>query len=324
MNIVILALPGCQASAVSGLQDIFWLMQQNLPEDSSSASLNTRIASIDGDQVMDGHGRPVSVDLALKDVSTCAAIIIPGFLPQGNQPPPDITDKSVIALLRQYHSRGSLICGSCSGVFVLGQAGLLNERRCTTTWWLSDPLKRLYPRADITWSEGLTDDRRVVTAAGPLSWIDLALHIVRILCGPETAKRAAGIAVVDSIPLAQSIRIPTGTLSPSDPFLAKAEEIIRNAGRRRLTAQGLAENLSISERRLQRKMKQACGNSASHFINLVRFETARVALETSDHPVWQIATDVGFSTETSFQRNFQRQAGMSPKAYRNWAKVRNQ
>jgi transcriptional regulator GlxA family with amidase domain len=44
------------------------------------------------------------------------------------------------------------------------------------------------------------EDRRVVSAGGPLSWIDLALHVVRALCGADAARVAADFAVVDTAP----------------------------------------------------------------------------------------------------------------------------
>ncbi|WP_409365517.1 DJ-1/PfpI family protein, partial [Klebsiella pneumoniae] len=72
--------------------------------------------------------------------------------------------------IRQQYVHGALACGSCSGVFMVGEAGLLNGRKCTTTWWMYDELKRRYPRANAIWCKALTEDNRIVTAGGPLSW----------------------------------------------------------------------------------------------------------------------------------------------------------
>ena len=85
--------------------------------------------------------------------------------------------------LRNEHAQGALVCGSCSGVSLLGEAGLLKERRCTTTWWLHDEMKRRYPKADAAWGAAILEDRPVISAGGPLSWIDLSLHVMRVLCG---------------------------------------------------------------------------------------------------------------------------------------------
>ncbi|MYM88311.1 AraC family transcriptional regulator [Rugamonas sp. FT82W] len=50
--------------------------------------------------------------------------------------------RQIGAWLRAQHAHGALIGGSCAGVFVLGEAGLLDGRRCTTTWWFQDELKQ--------------------------------------------------------------------------------------------------------------------------------------------------------------------------------------
>ncbi len=128
-----------------------------------------------------GTAARLDVDMPLREVSACKALIVPGFVPDGSRRPPDLRDLAeTAAWVRHRHARGALACGSCSGVFLLGEAGLLDGRRCTTTWWLHDEMKHRYPRADAAWGAALVEDRRVVTAGGPLSWIDLALHVVRV------------------------------------------------------------------------------------------------------------------------------------------------
>ncbi len=110
---------------------------------------------------------------------------------------------------------------------MLGEAGLLNGRKCTTTWWLYDELKRRYPRANAIWGNALTEDNRIVTAGGPLSWIDVALHVVRQLEGTEAARIAAEFAVVDTTPPARAVYMPTAHLSRPDSILPGAEFFIR-------------------------------------------------------------------------------------------------
>jgi len=51
------------------------------------------------------------------------------------------------AWLRRHHSRGAIIGGCGSGVFLLGEAGLFDGRQTTTSWWHHEELKQRYPRA---------------------------------------------------------------------------------------------------------------------------------------------------------------------------------
>lgn len=324
MKIAIIGSKGCLASSFVGLVDILWLAQQAIAESQGRLPFEIVRASIDGRPVRDGRGRRLDVDVSLREVGACKALIVPGFVPDGSRRPPDLRDlRETAAWIRHRHARGVLACGSCSGVFLLGEAGLLDSRRCTTTWWLHDEMKRRYPKADAAWGTALVEDRRVVTAGGPLSWIDLALHVVRSLCGAEAARIAADFAVVDTAPSTQAVYIPAGHLAASNPLLVEAEQIVRRSAERPLTARDLARRLATSGRTLHRRLAEANGESPKQFIDRIRFEMARASLEMTTTPVKQIAGAAGYRDEGSFRRVFTRLSGMSPAAYRRWARARH-
>ncbi len=320
MKIVILGADGCLASGFVGLVDILWLARRALTEGAGPAPFEIVTASIAGAPVTDGHGRRLDVDSDVFAITRCDAIIIAGFAPDSENRPPALDALRPLAhWVRDQHSKGALACGSCSGVFLLGEAGLLDARRCTTTWWLHDELKYRYPDADSSYGATLIEDRRVVTAGGPLSWIDLALFVVRKLCGPDAARRAADFAVVDTTPSTQAVYVPLGHLATADPFLSDAKRIVRNAGAEPLTARELARRIAVSERTLHRRLKQASGEAPKTFIDRIRFETARTALEGHTKSLKQIAIDAGYSDEASFRRTFKKLSGMTPGAYRGWS-----
>jgi transcriptional regulator GlxA family with amidase domain len=324
MNIVVLGSEGCLASGFIGLVDILWLAQRAIMDGTGGkAPFAVVTASVDGRRVIDGHGRRLEVDKAFRQISRCDAIIVPGFVPDGKRKPPSLADMGpAAAWIRHHHARGALACGSCSGVFLLGEAGLLDGHLCTTTWWLHDEMKHRYPKAGATFGAALIEDRRVVSAGGPLSWIDLALHVVRKLCGADAARMAADFAVVDTAPSTQAVYVPAGHLAASDPFLMEAERIVRHAGEEPLGARDLAHQMASSERTLHRRLKQATGESPKKFIERVRFETARTSLETGTRSVKQVAAAAGYVDEASFRRSFKRFSGMTPAAYRIWARTR--
>lgn len=324
MDIVILGSEGCLASGFIGLVDILSLARSAIERVRDGVRpFQVLTASIDGRAVIDGHGRHLDVDRALSEISACAAVIVPGFVPDERMQPPAMSGyRSAAAWIRRQHARGALACGSCSGVYLLGEAGLLDGRRCTTTWWLHDEMKRRYPHAEAAWGAALIEDRRVVSAGGPLSWIDLALHVVRTLCGADAARTAADFAVVDTTPSSQAVYVPIGNLAASDPAVIDAERIVRQAAGERLTTTDLARRLGTSERTLHRRLSGATGESPKQFIDRVRFEMARAALEGGPATVKQVAAAAGFDDEASFRRSFKRFSGMTPGAYRAWAKSR--
>lgn len=325
-KIVVIASPGCLPSGYMGLIDMFTLAARAISAARRTSSpFCITGASIDGHFVTDGNGRTLSVEKALTDIGACDAVLVPGFIPDALNNPPDLNPfGSTAAWIRLQHAQGALVCGSCSGVFMLGQAGLLNGKKCTTTWWLYDELRRRYPRAHAIWGNALTEDRRIVTAGGPLSWIDIALYVIRQLEGSDAARIAAEFAVVDTSPPARAVYMPTAHLSRPDSFLPEAEFFIRQKTSALLSARELSRLLAISERTLHRRIREATGETPKQFIDRIRCETARLALETSAKSVKQIAADAGYLDEGSFRRVFIRLNGMSPSSYRRWVREKNQ
>ena len=335
IKIVIAGLDGCLGSAFLGLSDLLSLSRRAIAAaktaaaDNSSAAPGFHVvtASATGQPIRDGAGMMFDVETSFDEIAACDAIIVPSFAPGPDGKAPDMAPLAAAAAwLRRHHSRGALIGGCGSGVFLLGEAGLLEGRRCTTSWWHQEDLKRRYPRADAAWGARLIDDRRVITAAGPLSWIDVGLHVLRSLCGPDAARIATDFTLGEaSTKGAQSAAayMPNLMSGSADAFLADAEQVVRQADPD-FNAQDLAKALSTSERTLHRKLKQACGESPKTFIDRIRVETARTLLETSAKPVKELAASAGFLDEASFRRAFRRYAGMAPSAYRIWARAKSQ
>ena len=81
----------------------------------------------------------------------------------------------------------------CTGSLVLGAAGLLNGLTATTHW-------ACYPELEATGAVPTADrviehlDRRIITAAGVSSGIDMALRLVELLVD-RTAAQAAQLMI---------------------------------------------------------------------------------------------------------------------------------
>jgi PAS domain S-box-containing protein len=336
-KIVIAGFDGCLGSAFLGLSDLFALSRRAigsaLPSRSEGATEGTECfgvvtASAAGRPIRDPSGVAFDVETSFEEIGLCDAIIVPSFSSGADGKIPDMSVfANAAAWLRRHHSRGALIAGCGTGVFLLGEAGLLDGRRCTTSWRHHEDLKKRYPRVDLAWGARLIDDRRVVTAAGPLSWIDVGLHVIKSLCGAEAGRIAAESTLGEAAQPKGGVRgaafAPNLVSGSPDAFLAEAERVVRQSDAS-LNAQDLARALSTSERTLHRKLKQACGESPKSFIDRIRVETARTLLETSEKPVKELAASAGFIDEASFRRAFRRYAGMAPSAYRVWARAKAQ
>ncbi len=327
-TLVIMAFNQVLPSGLMGIADIFSLAnlsQQHSPNNNDTAHQEAPwhprvlIASPDGKDIVDGQGRTFKPDCALSDIDGCDGVLIPGFVPCANgMPPNQVTDKACQNWLQRQYDQGALMGGSCSDAFVLGEAGLLNKRRCTTTWWLHYEFSQRFPQASAAWGSALTQDGNIITSGGPLSWVDISLRMIRSLAGSDAANRAEDFAVVDTTPRSQDKYIPQGHLMSVAPFIVAAEHNIRQNLSRPLSTVALASNLAVSERTLHRKLKQLTGEAPKAFMDRVRMDMAKTLLHTSNQQVNAIAMEFGYSDEAVFRRLFRKQVGMSPSEYRRW------
>lgn len=324
MKFVILALPGGLGSCIQGFWDIFAIARESLALGAAvEPDLNIVLATPDGEPITDGMGRLHGPGVAVREIDACDAVFVPGLMIDREVRLPDLAPLApIIQFVRTAHSRGAIVASSCSGALVLAAAGLLNGRRCTTSWWLRDALKANAPEADLALGASVIEHGRVVTGGGPFSWIGVALRVLRMQLGAEAARMVANFTVVDTAPVSQIPFIPACPATISDTFIGEAERILRARRGETVDATGLADWMRMSVRTLQRRLKTATGETPRAFIERVRLDDARATLELTQSSLAQIAAYAGYADAPSFRRAFKRRTGMTPGAYRAWLKSR--
>ncbi len=79
----------------------------------------------------------------------------------------------------------------CTGAFLLAARGILDGRRATTHWVSINRLRESAPAVTVLDDRRVVDEGAVVTSAGVSAGIDMALHVVARLHGPEVATATA-------------------------------------------------------------------------------------------------------------------------------------
>jgi len=87
--------------------------------------------------------------------------------------------------------RPSYYFSVCTGAFILGKAGLLDNQSATTFHLSIDNLRKEFPKAKILADVRFVDNGEIITTAGISAGIDGALHLVAKLKGEEIAKNTA-------------------------------------------------------------------------------------------------------------------------------------
>ncbi|WP_440101231.1 DJ-1/PfpI family protein [Streptosporangium sp. H16] len=99
-------------------------------------------------------------------------------------------DQELIRYVKAAHPTTTWTTSVCVGSLTLGAAGLLEGVRATTHWVAHDLLARFGARPV---NERFVRDGKIITSAGVLAGIDMALHLASLLAGEDGEDMAMAI-----------------------------------------------------------------------------------------------------------------------------------
>jgi transcriptional regulator GlxA family with amidase domain len=222
-----------------------------------------------------------------------------------------------VGWLREVEAAGAVVGSICSGAYVLALAGLLDGRRCTTHWKMSEPLQRAYPQVQVQKNRLFVRDGNVLTSAGVASGVDMALWMVEEDHGPLVAARTAREMVVflrrdptsqqRSVYLDHRTHLHPGVHRVQDwlvahPEAPNLEELARLAG--------------MSERNLTRVFRQATGITLKAFMHRLKLEVASCLLRSPEMTLERVATECGFEDPRQLRRLWKREHGVPPSVWK--------
>ncbi|MGW0601289.1 GlxA family transcriptional regulator [Streptomyces sp. NPDC002776] len=269
--------------------------------------------SVDGQPVRTSADFTIGVAHGPEILATADTVVITAIEPA--HIPDELPDEigAALALIRPE----ARVVSICTGAFVLAAAGLLDGRRATTHWQVTDWFRRRFPRVDVDPDVLFVDDGRMLTSAGAASGVDICLHLVRKDHGSELANRVARRCVVPPFRdggQAQYIEQPVPDQGAAGTAATRAWALERLG--EPLTLADLAAHARMSRRTFARRFSDEVGLSPGRWLIQQRIVRARHLLEASDLPVDHIAGEVGFATGASLRQHLHAAIGVSPQAYR--------
>ena len=223
----------------------------------------------------------------------------------------------LLAALRRAVERGARVLSVCTGAFVLGAAGLLDGRACTTHWRHADQLARLYPAAKVDPAVLYVDADPVITSAGTAAGIDACLYLVRKEHGSRIANAIARRMVVPPHRdggQAQFVDRPIE--DPACDTLGDLVEWMQRNLDRLVTVDQLADLAAMSPRTFARRFVRETGTTPQRWLTGQRILLAQEMLEETDETVDVIAERSGFVTAATFRHHFRAWRATTPQAYR--------
>jgi transcriptional regulator GlxA family with amidase domain len=213
---------------------------------------------------------------------------------------------------------GATLAASCASTFLLADAGLLDGRRATTTWWLAPLFRRRYPKVELVSEQMVVADWPIATGGAAMAQMDLMLAVVARFAAPRLAKACANYLLLDDR-RSQAPFMAITHLAGQDPKIVKAESWVRNNIARDFAIEELAEAVALAPRTFARRMALICGLSPIQFVQRIRIETARFLLETTRLSVEQIARQIGYAESSTLRRLIRRETKHSPRHFRSLA-----
>lgn len=206
--------------------------------------------------------------------------------------------------LSSAYNKGAQLCSVCTGAFLLGAAGLLDGKPCTTHWKYTQRLQQRFPQAKVQENVLYTDRDGIFTSAGIASGVDLALHIVEREMGGYFANKVAREIVV-------YIRRP-GEQSQQSIFLsyrnhihsgvhAVQDYLTENLHRKNPLSE-LAALANMSPRNFTRVFKKETGIAVGEYIVRLRQERLQELSKNPDLSRAQLARQLGLKSERQVSR----------------------
>jgi transcriptional regulator GlxA family with amidase domain len=317
MKITIVAFEGCMTSAVYGQADTFAMAAyiSGRRADASWSGHDVRIATPDGKPVRGYGGHAIEAHCSIGEAGDSHVVLIPPIFNDIEQTLAQ--EAGIVSWLSSFPPKSTLLASTCTGAFMLAEAGVLDGRRVTTNPAFSALFKRRYPAVRLAFEQRLIDDNMVICAGATTAYLNLAVHVIDRLAGHDLAVATAKALSIDRHP--ESQRPYFLFIAPKDHRDDKVLHLqgwIEAHHREPIGVEEMVREAGMSIRNLNRRFLLATGMAPVQYLRRVRIETAKRLLEAPNMPVDRVAGDVGYRDTRAFIRAFGVVAGLSPGQYR--------
>ncbi|TGV08269.1 helix-turn-helix domain-containing protein [Mesorhizobium sp. M8A.F.Ca.ET.173.01.1.1] len=275
----------------------------------------TRVCAVEGRTLRNEFGMLIETPHGIDALVDADVIVIPFWRSPGERPPEDLLEA-----LREAHMRHALIVGLCLGGYVLAYSGLLDHRRASTHWDLTEDFTKRFPKVMLNPEALYVEDNNLVTSAGMGAGIDCCLNIVRSIHGSKIANQVAQQLVIPFYregKNAQFVQMPV----PDSPDVARIQNTLAYVAENlrddhKHDVNSLAARACMSRRSFTRHFNKVTGMSLGKWVLSRRLQKAQLLLESTSNRIEDVAYMVGFPSAVSFRQHFRSEFGTTPKEWR--------
>lgn len=242
-------------------------------------------------------------------------IIVPAFY--GERSATLQKHRTLINWVVDMKKNGAEVASLCSGSYFLAEGGLLNGRSCTSHWFDREDIMSRYPDINFLSDKVITDDGGIYTSGGAFSSLNLVLYLLDKFLGREIGVWASKMFSLDMDRTSQShFAVFQGQHKHHDDEILKAQTYIEENHHLPLNIDEIAEHTNMSKRNFIRRFKKATQNTPFEYLQRVKIEAAKKALEKGAQNINILMYDAGYNDIKTFREVFKKITGLTPQDYR--------
>ena len=246
----------------------------------------------------------------VKDLSVYDMLIVSSW------PINRVVPQTIASAVKTFYQGGGQIISFCSGAFLLGEIGLLDNRYGITHWRYADEFKKRFKLTKYVDDVLYINENRIGCSAGSSAAIDLGIEIIRSDYGYQIANHVARRMVLSAHRRGgQSQFVETPVPKEGSVFAATLDWVIEHIDKK-IDINLLATKTNMTRRTFDRHFRNTMNMSPKEWLIYQRLERAKTLLETTLQNIDHIAFNSGFETAMALRHHFRKTVHLTPSDYR--------
>lgn len=322
LHVSLLAIPEAAISTLTGIFDVMSgiaMAQAAGRPTSTGQAFRVEIVGEKPGPLELASRLPINVQRGIDEIARTDIVIVPSVLlgqerwRKGRYP-------DLVAWLSAMHRRGALLCSACSGIYLLAETGLFDDKAATVHYGYARDFAATYPDIPIHPDRVLViagKREELITSGASMTWHDLVLYLIGRHAGATAAQDVARFFALqwhqDGL---APYMVFEGRNDHGDLAVQKAQDWLAGHFSVANPLEEMIREAGLTERTFKRRFTAATGMSPIAYVQRLRIEDAKRRLERTEAPVDEISWQVGYEEPAFFRRLFRRITGLAPGAYR--------